>query len=165
MKFQTCDPHLIPLKLLLEADPSLEHIEGYRSQCWAMVGVREQEPIAACLILPKHRHTAEIMNLAVQEDYRRQGIGSRLLRYSLSLLKKKGIRKVALGTGSFGYQLGFYHRLGFRVQECWRNHFIDHYREPIYEGGIQHKDMLRLALDLSLWEGGDSDPAQQPEGI
>ncbi|SKA64261.1 hypothetical protein SAMN02745132_03842 [Enterovibrio nigricans DSM 22720] len=63
-------------------------------------------------------------------------------------LRQKGIRRIELGTGSFGYQLTYYQRLGFRVDRIIKNHFLDNYAEPICENGIQHKDMLRLYLEL-----------------
>ncbi|GAK84499.1 hypothetical protein JCM19238_2066 [Vibrio ponticus] len=34
-----------------------------------------------------------------------------------------------------------------------KDHFLLHYSEPIFEHGIQHKDMLRLALTLEGEEG------------
>ncbi|CDI94197.1 IAA acetyltransferase [Pseudomonas aeruginosa PA38182] len=56
--------------------------------------------------------------------------------------------RIELGTGTFGYQLAFYQRVGFRVDKVVKNYFLDNYDQPIYEMGIQHKDMLRLSLIL-----------------
>ncbi|WP_331435775.1 hypothetical protein [Photobacterium gaetbulicola] len=53
-----------------------------------------------------------------------------------------------MGTGTFGYQLAFYQREGFRVVGIDKDFFLDHYDEPVMENGIQHKDMLRLQLIL-----------------
>jgi hypothetical protein len=62
--------------------------------------------------------------------------------------KKLLLEAVELGTGTFGYQLSFYQRFGFRVDSVWKNHFINNYDDPIFEDGIQLKDMLRLTLKL-----------------
>jgi hypothetical protein len=51
-----------------------------------------------------------------------------------------------VGTGTFGYQLAFYQRHGFRVTSIDRDFFIKNYSEPIFEDGIQLFDMLRFAL-------------------
>lgn len=55
--------------------------------------------------------------------------------------------RLEVGTGTFGHQLAFYQRLGFRVTHVDRGFFLDNYDAPIFEDGIQHKDMLRLTLD------------------
>lgn len=60
----------------------------------------------------------------------------------------KGVSRVELGTGSFGHQLTYYQRHGFRVDAVVKDHFLIHYPEPLMEYGIQHKDMLRLYLEL-----------------
>ncbi|AWE68994.1 putative iAA acetyltransferase [Pseudomonas aeruginosa] len=44
--------------------------------------------------------------------------------------------------------MAFYQRVGFRVDKVVKNYFLDNYDQPIYEMGIQHKDMLRLSLIL-----------------
>ncbi|WP_198422013.1 hypothetical protein [Stenotrophomonas acidaminiphila] len=41
----------------------------------------------------------------------------------------------------------FYQRHGFRVFQVDRDFFLRNYDEAIVEDGIQHRDMLRLALD------------------
>ncbi len=58
-----------------------------------------------------------------------------------------GARRLEVGTGTFGYQLAWYQREGFRVFAVERDFFLVNYEEPIYENNIQLKDMLRLAVD------------------
>jgi hypothetical protein len=60
-----------------------------------------------------------------------------------------GACRLEAGTGTFGYQLAYYQREGFRVSAIDRNFFLDNYPEPIYENGIQHKDMPRLTLEYA----------------
>nr|WP_273262506.1 hypothetical protein [Pseudomonas sp.] len=50
--------------------------------------------------------------------------------------------------GSFGHQLTFYQRAGFRVVAVEPDYFLTHYPEPLFENGLQHRDRLRLALTL-----------------
>jgi len=70
---------------------------------------------------------------------------------------------VVVGTGTYGYQLGFYQRQGFRVDRIDKDFFLKHYPEPIVEDGIQHKDMLRLTLEFHrVLPGCGHDTGKEP---
>lgn len=138
----------VPVALLLEADPSLQRIQSYLDGAWCFVARLDGDIAGACIARATGEGAAEIYNIAVHPDLQQRGIGSGLLRHALDALAAKNIRRVELGTGAFGHQLSYYQRLGFRVQAVWKDHFLEHYAEPIIENGIQHKDMLRLAIDL-----------------
>ncbi|EXJ14911.1 acetyltransferase, GNAT family [Imhoffiella purpurea] len=64
--------------------------------------------------------------------------------------RRAKVKRLEVGTGTFGYQLAFYQREGFRVDAIEKDFFLSNYDGPIYEDGIQLKDMLRLALDLEV---------------
>ncbi|MFM4702001.1 GNAT family N-acetyltransferase [Aeromonas bivalvium] len=138
----------IPLPLLLEADPSEQRIAAYLPDAWCFAARAEGILVGICVAGVLGPGTAEIFNVAVRPDHQRRGIGSGLLRHGLAELAARGIRRVELGTGSFGHPLTCYQRLGFRVDAVVKDHFLRHYPEPIFESGIQHKDMLRLSLTL-----------------
>ncbi|WP_417503459.1 GNAT family N-acetyltransferase [Marinomonas gallaica] len=138
----------IPLDLLHEADPSEANIASYLSDSWCFAVVDNGQVIAACIVKAQSNSLAEIFNVSVSPERQGQGIGSKLLKFVLSQLPSKGINRVELGTGTFGYQLTYYQRLGFRVDSIVKNFFLLNYPEPIYENGIQHKDMLRLYAQL-----------------
>jgi hypothetical protein len=70
------------------------------------------------------------------------------LKFALTELANKKVNRVELGTGTFGYQLAYYQRIGFRVESVLKDHFLANYPEPIFENGIQLKDMLRLYIEL-----------------
>ncbi|MGL5667626.1 MAG: GNAT family N-acetyltransferase [Shewanella sp.] len=138
----------VPMALLLEADPSTASIEAYLDNAWCFAAKYKDEIVAVCVAKLIRDKVAEIFNMAVWPDYQRQGIGSVLLSFALTELAKKSVFHVELGTGSFGYQLTYYPRLGFRVEAVIKDHFLTYYDEPLFEQGLQHKDMLRLALEL-----------------
>jgi N-acetylglutamate synthase-like GNAT family acetyltransferase len=139
----------IPISLLLEADPSEQKIHHYLSSSWCYVAVTNEHIIGACLIRPDSAlNLAEIVNVSIVPELQKQGIGSELLKFSLAQLKQKGIKRVQLSTGTFGHQLTYYQRIGFRVESVVKNYFLTQYSEPIYEHGIQHKDMLKLYMTL-----------------
>ncbi|MFM5667621.1 GNAT family N-acetyltransferase [Aeromonas hydrophila] len=151
MKFVEIDPGQLPLALLLEADPAEQRIAAYLPGAWgfaALVDNNGNEVVGACVAGLVGEQTAEIFNITVAPNRQQQGIGSGLLRFVLTSLAGKGVCRVELGTGSFGHQLTYYQRHGFRVDAVVKDHFLIHYPEPLMEYGIQHKDMLRLSLGL-----------------
>ena len=66
----------------------------------------------------------------------------------LAEMRQRGVRQLEVGTGSFGDQLLFYQRIGFRVTDIERDFFLQNYTTPLWERGVQHKDMLKLTLEL-----------------
>ena len=89
------------------------------------------------------------MNIAVPPSHQQSGYGTALLKWVIEFFRKSGARQMEVGTGTFGYQLAFYQRHGFRVTSIDHDFFIKNYAEPICENGIQHVDMLRLTLRYS----------------
>ncbi|HHF2902123.1 TPA: GNAT family N-acetyltransferase [Vibrio alginolyticus] len=138
----------IPLELLLEADPSEANISSYLSDSWCFSASECTQMLGVCVVKPMSPDVAEIYNVSVNPRYQGKGIGSKLLEFALSQLSRKGIQRVELGTGTFGYQLTYYQRAGFRVESVLKDHFLLNYVEPIFENGIQHKDMLRLYIEI-----------------
>lgn len=138
----------VPLQLLLEADPSEHRINSYLSDSWCFVAKHSGGIVGAYVAKTISERTAEIFNVAVYPEFQQQGIGSAVLGFALSELAAKAVQRVELGTGAFGYQLTYYQRLGFRVDSVLKDHFLLNYTDPILENGIQHKDMLRLYIEL-----------------
>ncbi|MBQ4836594.1 GNAT family N-acetyltransferase [Pseudoalteromonas luteoviolacea] len=148
MEYLEIKSNEIPIELLLEADPSKENILTYLSGSWCFVVTTRGKILAACIVKPQRAELAEIYNISVYPVYQGQGIGSKLLKFTISELSKRGIRRIELGTGTFGYQLTYYQRIGFRVASVSKDYFLEHYDMPIFENGIQHKDMLRLYIQI-----------------
>lgn len=137
----------VPLDLLLEADPSPDKVRAYlaKSGCW--VAYIEGHPVGAYVLQATNLGVYELMNIAVAPARRQMGIGTTLLQHAVANARDLGAKRLEVGTGTFGYQLAFYQRAGFRVVGVERDFFLENYSEPIFEHGIQHKDMLRLALE------------------
>lgn len=139
----------MPIQLLLEADPSEHRIRSYLTDSRCYAATKNDHIVGACIAKLTSERTAEIFNVAVYPAFQQQGIGSKLLKFALHELRGRNIDRIELGTGTFGYQLTYYQRIGFRVDTIVRDHFLTHYAEPIFENGVQHKDMLRLYLELN----------------
>ncbi|WP_373959544.1 GNAT family N-acetyltransferase [Vibrio gigantis] len=148
MEYVELEPREIPMALLLEADPSENSIESYLDESWCYAAKQDNQVLGVCLVKLIGENVAEIFNVSVSPAHQQRGIGSKVLAFALKQLAQHDVKRVELGTGTFGYQLTYYQRAGFRVDSVIKNHFIDHYPEPIFENGIQHQDMLRLYIEL-----------------
>ena len=148
MLIRRIEPELVPLDLLLVADPSERHIQRYLHSSECYVAEEMGTIVAACLVKQIDGQTAELMNIAVDTNNRQQGIGTALLHHVIDVLRNGACTKLRLGTGAFGHQLAFYQRAGFRVIAVEQDYFINTYPEPLFELGIQHRDRLILELEL-----------------
>ena len=154
----TMNPAEAPWHLLLLADPSRERIKRYlpHSTCFAARQTAQFTPsglgalIGVCVLTPEGdgQHKWELINMAVSTAWQRNGIGSSLLHRAIREMRQRGVRQLEVGTGSFGDQLLFYQRIGFRVTDIERDFFLQNYTTPLWERGVQHKDMLKLTLEL-----------------
>ncbi len=141
-----CD--LVPMSLLLLADPLESKVCGYLSGATCFGAFVENELVSVCVVNSNTDGEIELFNIASLQNMQGQGIGTMLLEFVISELKNRNVTKLVLGTGTFGHQLAFYQRLGFRAEEVFKNFFVDNYDEPIYENGLQHYDMLRFTLHM-----------------
>ena len=152
------NPAEAPWPLLLLADPSREKVRRYLtgSTCFAARQTAQFTPsglgtlIGVSVLQPKSdgAQTWELMNMAVAPAWQRNGIGSALLHHAIRELRKRGVQQLEVGTGSFGDQLLFYQRLGFRVSRIDHDFYLRNYTTPLWERGVQLKDMIRLTLVL-----------------
>lgn len=142
-------PHTqAPLDLLLLADPSETKIRQYLPQSRCFVISDDKAVCGVCAVQELEAGVYELMSIAVDEARQQSGAGTALLRWLIDALRQSGATRLEVGTGTFGFQLAFYQRQGFRVSAIDRDFFLRNYEAPIYENGIQHLDMLRLSLPL-----------------
>ena len=148
MYIREVDSTNVPMELMLIADPSKEIISSYINDSLCFCAFEESSIIGVAVVQLVSKESAEIFNISVLPEFQKTGIGTQLLQTSLVSMKEQGVERVVLGTGTFGYQLTFYQRNDFRVDSVLKNYFLESYSEPLEENGIQHKDMLRLYVDL-----------------
>lgn len=141
-------PSDVPVHLLLLADPSEQAIGKYLRYSRCFVADNGDTIVGVCILKPSENDVLELMNIAVLPAVQQGGIGSKLLQHVIEICRQSGARRLEVGTGTFGYPLAFYQRAGFRVTGIDKDFFLVNYTDPVFENGIQHKDMLRLSLEF-----------------
>lgn len=134
----------MPMDLLLQADPSAQKVTAYLPKSICVIAEDNAMAVGVYVLMPIAEHVYELMNIAVSPEHQHKGLGSTLLQHAIATAQDSGARRIEVGTGSFGYQLGWYQREGFRVFTVVPDFFLTHYDGPIMENGVQLKDMIRL---------------------
>jgi aminoglycoside 6'-N-acetyltransferase I len=140
----------IPYDLLQLADPSKTHIEAYLAKGTCYLAKIGDETIGAMVLQELDGTIMELKNIAVSPSQQGRGYGKVLLEYAIKTCGDSGYNKLIVGTGNSSIgQLAFYQKSGFEIDHVIKNHFLDHYAEPIFEDGIQCKHMVVLEKRLS----------------
>jgi len=140
---------IIPYDLLHLADPSVEAVTDYLNRGTCYVGELDNEVIGEFVLLPTRPFTLELINLAIAEPHQAKGYGKELVRQAIELARDSGYKVFEVSTGNAGIgQLALYQKCGFRIASVDFDFFRKHYPEPIFENGIECRDMIRLTMDL-----------------
>lgn len=140
-----------PYDLLLLADETIEAIHQYLfdSEVYIARKADREDPIGVLCLYRLDAHTVEVKNIAVSEACQGNGIGCSLIAYVTDLARRKGYENLIVGTGDCGFrQIRFYEKNGFVRYGVKKNFFLDKYDFPIYENGVQLKDMVMLKKEL-----------------
>ncbi len=144
------DQDPMPWDLLLQADPSCSRVQSYCQNGMCYLAKWEENIVGVYVLIDKKDHTAELMNISVQERWQGQGIGQRLLQHATDIAMDLGYRWLDVGTGNSSLsQLRFYQRAGFRITGVVPDFFVRQYDQPIVENGIPCRDMIRLRRELN----------------
>ncbi len=135
-----------PIELLLLADPSEDKVRSYLPGSKCFIASNKGVLVGACAVQDLGEGVHEIMCIAVPPAHQRSGYGTALLKGVIDFYRESGASQLKVGTGTFGYQLAFYQKQGFRVSSIDHDFFVKNYPAPIFEDGIQLFDMLRLTL-------------------
>lgn len=140
----------IPYALLLLADPSVEMIDAYLQNAVIYIAELKQETIGVYVLFNTGPETAEIKNIAVEPVHQGKGIGKMLLEHAAQMAKASGCNTLLIGTADSSInQLSLYQKAGFKIIGLKKNFFIHNYHQPIYENGVQCKDMVMLSKGLN----------------
>lgn len=134
------------LDLLLLGDESESMIDRYlgRGDLFALY---DDDLKAICVVTEEDNRTCELKNIAVYEQFQRQGYGAALMGFVTNHYHGR-YETMILGTGDIPSILSFYKKCGFELSHRIKNFFIDNYDHPMFEDGIQLVDMVYLKKSL-----------------
>ncbi len=134
------------ISLLLLADEQENMIDRYLDK-GTMYVLNDNGIKAECVVTDVGNGILEIKNIASEPDYQEMGYGKALIEYIADRYKEK-YSVLQVGTGDSPLTIPFYEKCGFIRSHIIRNFFTDNYNHPIYECGIQLKDMIYLQRKL-----------------
>jgi len=134
------------MDLLLLADEQEDMIEKYLEK--GTMYVLEDDGIKGeCVVTEEDKNILEIKNLAVVPDCHKKGYGRALIEFIAEKYREQYCI-LQVGTGDSPLTIPFYEKCGFVRSHSMKNFFTDNYDHPIYEGGVQLKDMIYLRKQL-----------------
>ena len=134
------------LSLLLLADEQENMVDRYLEH-GTMYVLDDKVIKAECVVTDEGNGILEIKNIATDPDSQRRGYGKALIDFISSKYQGK-YSVLQAGTGDSPLTVPFYEKCGFSRSHVVENFFTDNYDHPIYEAGIQLKDMVYLRKKL-----------------
>lgn len=102
---------------------------------------------AECVMTNEGNKILEIKNIAVSPKFQKQGYGKKLIEF-ITEKYSENFSVIQAGTGDSPLTIPFYEKCGFKKSHIVKNFFIDNYKNPIYEEGVQLIDMIYLQKNL-----------------
>lgn len=135
------------IDLLLIGDEEESMINKYLEESTLFILYDNDILISVCTVVIKDSETIEIKNLATYPKYQNKGYATALMDI-VSNKYKKDFKYLILGTGENPKTLDFYKKRGFKEYKIVKNFFTENYSHPIYENGVQLRDMIYLKKHL-----------------
>lgn len=130
------------LSLLLLADEQENMIERYMEK-GTMYVLEDNGVKGECIVTDEGGGALEIKNIAIKPECRKKGYGRALIDF-IAMEYKGKYSILQAGTGDSPLTIPFYEKCGFVRSHSIKNFFTENYDHPIYEDGIQLKDMIYL---------------------
>jgi len=134
------------MDLLLLADEQEDMIERYLDR-GTLFALYDNGLKSICVVTDEGGGSFELQSLATYPQFQGQGYGTRLVNHIFGYYKDQGAAMV-VGTGDVPFIVSFYERCGFAFSHRLENYFLAHYKEPMFEDGIQLKDKVYFRKDL-----------------
>jgi len=143
------DVNVIPMDLLMLADPSEEMIRDYLPYSVGFAAYEADTMVGALLMMRTRPRTMEILNISVLETHQNKGIGRQLIARAVDKARLLRARVLEIYTGNPGaVQMLLYQKCGFRIVGVDLDYCRIHYNETLMDNGIECRDMIRMKMDL-----------------
>ena len=134
------------LDLLLLADEQEDMIEKYLDR-GTLFALYDDELKSICVVTDEGNGAFEIQSIATYPQFQEKGYARYLIDHVCEHYKGKGATML-VGTGDTPIIVPFYENSGFVLSHRIENYFVEHYKEPIFEHGVQLKDKVFLERNL-----------------
>lgn len=134
------------LPLLLAADEQLDMVERYLDR-GTMYVLTDGGAAAECVVTDEGGGVLEIKNIATDPARRNKGYARALIEFVADKYRGR-FSVLQVGTGDSPLTVPFYEKCGFTRSHTVKNFFRDNYDHPIFECGVQLKDMVYLKRKL-----------------
>jgi len=134
------------MDLLLLADEQEDMIDQYLDR-GTLFSLYDNDLKSICVVTDEGDGSYELQSLATYEQFQGKGYGACLVKYIFEYYKDKG-RVMYVGTGDCPSIVSFYEHCGFTFSYRLENYFPEHYKEPMFEAGIQLIDKVYFQKDL-----------------
>lgn len=134
------------LPLLLLADEQESMIDRYIEK-GTMYVLDDNGVKCQCVVTDEGNGVLEIKSIATEPQFQGKGYATRLINFLVSVYSGKYTR-LQVGTGDSLLTIPFYEKLGFVRSHIIPNFFTDNYNHPIFECGVQLKDMVYLIKNI-----------------
>ena len=135
------------LDLLLLADEQEDMVDRYLDRGTMYVLEADGGVRGECVVTLEPDGVLELKNLAVAPAFQGRGYGRALVEF-LAETYRGTCSVLQVGTGDSPATVPFYEKCGFIRHHRVKNFFPDHYRRPIYDGGVLLTDMVYLERKL-----------------
>ena len=139
---------LIPLLLL--AEPSERGLRwGLAHLVDTVYRMDRDDKLVGVATMRWQDDPCEIQELAIRPELQGQGLGRHFVRWLIEEATRCRKRRMYVGTANSSLSnIAFYQKCGFRMDHVRRDYFR-YYREPIFEHGIEVRDMLVFSYDIT----------------
>ena len=134
------------IELLLLADEQEDMIDRYLNK-GKMYVLDDNGIKCECVVTDMGKGVLEIKNIATVPEYQGKGYAKALIDFIIAKYREE-YSILQVGTGDSLSTIPFYEKCGFIRSHTIKNFFIDNYKHPIYEEGVQLVDMIYLKMDL-----------------
>lgn len=138
-----------PYDLLKLADPSTIMIDSYLPKSGIYLAELEKEIIGVYVLFPISDLKVEIKNIAVKPELQGKGLGKLMLGHAEKTARSMDYKKIRIATANSSIApLHLYLSQGFLLQEIIPDFFIENYEKPIFENGVQCRDLMVLEKNI-----------------
>ena len=138
---------LVPILLLAEeSEPALRWSIGHMAD--ALYRMDAGGELVGAATVRWGEEPPEILEIAVARGRQGEGLGRRLVQWLIEEARRRGHAALVVGTGNSSLgNIAFYQKCGMRMDHVRRDYFW-YYRRPVFEGGIQKRDLIVFRYDL-----------------